>query len=97
MNDPKNIISANDLRSGLNVYFVQQENQHHWDTDSAKASLYDAEAVKPAFELACQDMDRNLVLDCLIVPLDSNHSPLSVREKIRAQGPSTRYGHAVTS
>ena len=92
MNDPHNIISANDLRSGLNVYFVQQGDQHHWETDSSKASVYDEETVKPAFDLACEDMARNLVLDCLIVPLDSNHTPLTTREKIRAQGPSTKYG-----
>jgi len=97
MSSPLNIISANDLRDGLNVYFVQDGAGSRWDRDISRASVYDEDSLTPAFDLAKQDMDNNIVVDCLIVAVDEHHTPLTTREKIRAAGPSTKYGHATDS
>ena len=97
MTTPLNIISANHLRSGLNVYFIQDDADNRWDTDIAKASVYDADHLMPAFDQAKQDMDNNIVVDCLIVEVDAHHTPLTTREKIRGAGPSSKYGHAVNT
>jgi len=93
MTSPLHIISANDLRSGLNVYYTGDGGEGCWDTDIAKATAYEEDAVDAAFDQAKRDMDANIVVDCLIVPVDEKHTPLTTREKIRAGGPSTRYGH----
>ena len=93
MTYPLNIISANDLRSGLNVYFVQDGDDSRWDTDISQASVYEKEMLAPAFDLAKQDMANNIIVDCLAVAVDANHVPLTTREKIRGSGPSSAYGH----
>lgn len=89
-----NIISANNLRDGLNVYFIQGDTGNRWDRDATKASVYDQNNLASAFDLARLDMDNNIVVDCIIVPVDDHHVPLTAREKIRSTGPSTKYGHA---
>lgn len=94
MSRSHHVISANDLRNGLNVYFLQEGDSARWDTDITRATLYDDDAVESAFERAKQDMADNIVVDCLVVPVDENRQPLTTREKIRAGGPSIKYGHA---
>ncbi len=88
-----NIISANNLRDGLNVYFIQNEDEARWDTDISLASVYGENELPAAFDRAKQDMDNNIVVDCIIVPVDGSHNPVSTREKIRAAGPSVKYGN----
>lgn len=97
MSISRNVISANDLRSGLNVYFIQDGKESRWDLDISKATLFDEAHVTEAFDLAKTDVDKNIVVDCLIVALDKNHDPTTTREKIRAEGPSTKYGHDASS
>lgn len=91
-----NIISANHLRTGLNVYFRQEGETGEWLTQSDKATVYTDETISAAFEMAQKAMDENLVVDCIIVPVDENHAPLTTREKIRAKGPSIPYGTSNT-
>ncbi len=95
MTDSLNIITANHLRSGLNVYFIQEGADSRWDTDISKASVFQEDDLAAAFDRATRDMADNIVVDCAVIPVDKNHHPLTTREKIRAAGPSTRYGHAV--
>jgi len=95
MTDSLNIITANHLRSGLNVYFFQEGPDSRWDTDISKASVFPEDDLAEAFDRAKRDMADNIVVDCAVIPVDKNHNPLTTREKIRAEGPSTRYGHAV--
>ncbi len=92
-----NIISANDLRDGLNVYFIQDGDNARWDRDISLATVYDGEVLSAAFDRAKQDMDNNIVVDCIIVPVDENHNPVTTRERIRAAGPSVKYGNQVTN
>jgi len=92
MSNSLNIISANDLRSGLNVYFTQHEGTARWETNSALASVYSEDQLSAAFDHAKKDMENNLVIDCVIIPVDDNHKPITIREKIRAAGPSVKYG-----
>ncbi len=93
MNSSLNVISGNDLRSGLNVYFFQDSSGGHWDMDISKADLFDDEGITAAFDLAKKDMANNIVVDCLVVSVDKNHIPTTVREVIRSTGPSSKYGH----
>jgi len=97
MTDSLNIITANHLRSGLNVYFIQEGADSRWDRDISKASVFPEDDLATAFDRAKRDMADNIVVDCAVIPVDKNHNPLTTREKIRAEGPSTRYGHAVIS
>jgi len=97
MSISQNVISANDLRSGLNVYFIKDGENSRWDLDISKATLLDESHVTEAFDLAKTDVEKNIVVDCLIVALDDNHHPTTTREKIRAKGPSTPYGHDAAS
>ncbi len=97
MSTSLNVISANDLRSGLNVYYIQDGGDNRWDIDISKASTFDADSLTSAFDLAKQDMDNNLVVDCVVVPVNEHHGPLTTRERIRSTGPSTKYGHNVNS
>ncbi len=92
-----NIISANDLRDGLNVYFIQNGGNARWDRDISLATIYDEDELSTAFDRAKQDMDNNIVVDCIIVPVDDNHNPVTTRERIRAGGPSVKYGTQVTN
>lgn len=95
MSSSLKVISANDLRSGLNVYFFQEGSEGHWDTDISKASLFDDEAITVALDLAKKDLTNNIVVDCLVVSVDKDHVPTTVREVIRSTGPSSKYGHQV--
>ena len=97
MSSSLNVISANDLRSGLNVYFIQDGDDNRWDIDISKASTFDGENVTVAFDLAKKDMDNNVVVDCVVVSVNDSHTPLTTRERIRSTGPSTKYGHAANS
>lgn len=95
MSTSLNVISANDLRSGLNVYFIQDDAGCRWDIDISKASIFDETNLTSAFDLAKKDLDNNVVVDCVIVSVNKDHIPTTTREKIRSMGPSTKYGHAV--
>ncbi|PCI43793.1 MAG: hypothetical protein COB49_11740 [Alphaproteobacteria bacterium] len=95
MSPSLNVISANGLRSGLNVYFIQDGGDNRWDRDISRASLFNEENLAAAFELAKEDMNNNVVVDCVIVPVNEKHIPLTAREQIRSTGPSTKYGHAI--
>jgi len=92
MSNALNIISANDLRSGLNVYFTQEGGTARWDTDISRASVYDEDNIAPALARAKEDLGNNIIVDCVTVPVDGNHQPFTIREKIRAAGPSVKYG-----
>lgn len=93
MSSSLNVISANDLRSGLNVYFFQDGLSGHWETDISKASFFDDGGITAAFDLAQKDLTNNIVVDCVVVSVDENHIPTTVREVIRSTGPSSKYGH----
>lgn len=97
MSTSLNVISANDLRSGLNVYFIQDGGDNRWDIDISKAATFDEESLASAFDQAKKDMAGNVVVDCVIVPVNDSRIPLTTRERIRSKGPSTKYGHAVNS
>lgn len=97
MSTSLNVISANDLRSGLNVYFIRDSSGNRWDIDISKASIFDETNLTSAFDLAKEDMGNDVVVDCVIVPVNENHIPITAREKIRSTGPSTKYGHAASS
>ncbi len=97
MSTSLHVISANDLRSGLNVYFIQDGAGSRWDTDISKASAFDDASLASAFDLAKEGLDNNIIVDCVVVPVNDSHIPLTAREKIRSTGPSTKYGHEVNS
>ncbi|WP_321397425.1 DUF2849 domain-containing protein [Emcibacter sp.] len=85
----KQIITANHLQNGLNVYFVESADSVSWDTDIAAASRFDKEALEAALARAAEGERNNIVVGIYAIEADDD----SAREKIRAQGPSIKYGH----
>lgn len=94
MSMKKYIITANNLRDGLNVYFSGKEKSR-WLQDLSQASVFEETELEDALKGAKEDMAKNIVVDCYSVEVDENTQPLTMREKIRAQGPSSAYGHDV--
>ena len=87
----KQIITANHLQNGLNVYYVENTDGVSWDQDVAAASLFDKEAIDEALHRAAESEKNNVVVGIYAVDAEDD----SAREKIRAQGPSIKYGHEV--
>ncbi|MFC7048921.1 DUF2849 domain-containing protein [Emcibacter nanhaiensis] len=87
----KQIITANHLQNGLNVYYVESADSVTWDQDSAAASQFDKEEIEEALHRAAESEKNNVVVGIYAIAADDD----SAREKIRAQGPSIKYGHEV--
>lgn len=86
------IITANNLRNGLNVYFCLEGEKGSWDQDIGKARRFDADGIEAALGQAEKDVAGNLVVDCYSIDVTDEGEPLTSREKIRAGGPSIKYG-----
>jgi len=95
MTDKKQILTANELRSGQNVYFVLDNDEGRWDADIHQATAFSAEEIEAATEKANAFETNNTVVGIYAIPVGDNQAPVSAREKIRAAGPSTQYGHTV--
>ena len=89
------VITANDLRDGLNVYLIHDAAKVSWTTDFKQATIIDAEHIDEVMALAKADMQDNKIVDAYQIEVGEDNQPLSAREKIRAQGPSIKYGHDV--
>ncbi|WP_138379277.1 DUF2849 domain-containing protein [Luteithermobacter gelatinilyticus] len=94
MSESKQIITANNLRNGRIVYFAREADTR-WPEDITQATVFDADQIETALTEARKDEQNNLVVGVYAVALDSGKLPESAREKIRAKGPSIKYGHDV--
>ena len=88
------VITANRLSDGLVVY---RREGAAWTTAIAQASVYASEAeAAPALEGAKQDVIARLIVDpyaVLLDPASATRRPKSLKEAIRAFGPTIRYGN----
>jgi hypothetical protein len=87
------IISANRLSDGLVVYFAAEGT---WTLDIAGAKSFATEAELDAgLKFAKSDEKRNLVVDPFAVAVEAAGAkavaPLSLRNAIRAKGPTIAY------
>jgi hypothetical protein len=85
------IITANHLQNGLNVYYVESADGVSWDQDFSTASRFGKEEIEAALARAAESEKNNVVVGIYAIDAEDD----SAREKIRAQGPSIKYGHEV--
>ncbi|WP_417319802.1 DUF2849 domain-containing protein [Emcibacter sp.] len=85
------IITANHLQNGLNVYYVESDAGVSWEQDIAAATKFAKEEIEAALARAADSEKQNVVVGIYAIDADDD----SAREKIRAQGPSIKYGHEV--
>jgi hypothetical protein len=85
------IVTANRLADGVVVF---QDAQGGWAEDFARAAVHeDAAAVKAALAQAAEAIVRGLVVDAYGVEVElrnGHYIPKSLREAIRASGPTVR-------
>ncbi len=85
------IVTANRLADGVVVF---QDAEAGWSEDFARAAVYaDAAAVKAALALAGDAFARSLIVDPYSVAVElrnGHYAPKSLREAIRASGPTVR-------
>ena len=83
------VVTANRLRDGIIVYFNHDSG---WSVDIQAATVAagaDADALVAAAE---KDASANLVVGVYAIEITGDHEPLTARERIRAAGPSIRFG-----
>jgi hypothetical protein len=86
------VITANRLREGVIVYMTKDGNVSGW-TENIDYAYVGGEAEVPGLlELAKQYEQSNAVVGTYAVEIAGAKLPLTAREKIRAKGPTVRYG-----
>ncbi|MFN3230527.1 MAG: DUF2849 domain-containing protein [Alphaproteobacteria bacterium] len=83
------VITANRLGDGIIVYFSAASG---WQESINDATVASGDEVDALLERAEQGVDANQVVDVYAVEITGAHEPLSARERIRASGPSIRFG-----
>lgn len=84
------IVTANRLADGVVVF---QDVDGGWAEDFARAAIYEDAAVKPALALAGEAVARSVIVDPYGVEVELRNGhfiPKSLREAIRASGPTVR-------
>ena len=85
-------VTANRLTDGLVVWLT---SAHGWTVDIALAGAFDAAALPAALEAGQASERRREVVDVYATEVrleDGRPRPARLRERIRAEGPSTPYG-----
>jgi glycerol-3-phosphate dehydrogenase len=87
------VITGNRLQDGAAVFL----SPDGWETDIARAAVLNAtDAVEAGLASAARAVVERKVVDVTVidVELDDSHTPvpLRLRERIRAFGPTVRYG-----
>lgn len=89
------IITANRLRDGAIVYFrLVSEDDISWVTDIGAATAFDEHEIETMLLKAKQFEEDCVVVEIYPTEVAGRNRPLTAREKIRARGPSIKYGHA---
>jgi hypothetical protein len=83
------VVTANRLRDGIIVYFNSDSG---WTADIHQATVAAGEDAEALVAVAEQDATSNLVVGVYAIEITGDHQPLTARERIRAEGPSIRYG-----
>jgi sulfite reductase (NADPH) hemoprotein beta-component len=87
----RQVVTANRLRDGVSVYFV---GKGHWSTSLHEALHVDAEAGETLLKAAeagtpAQPVVAPYLIDAALI--DGRLEPRSLRERIRAFGPTVSY------
>jgi hypothetical protein len=83
------VVTANRLRDGAIVYFNRELG---WREAIAEATVAASDEIDALVARAEQDVRANLVVGAYTIEIAGDHQPLSARERIRASGPSIRFG-----
>ncbi len=83
------VVTANRLRDGIIVYFNRDSG---WTADIHAATVAAGEDADALVAVAEKDAKSNLVVGVYAIEITGDHQPLTARERIRAEGPSIRYG-----
>ena len=87
--DTFQVVTANRLRDGVIVYLNREQG---WVEDIAEATVAAEDEISALVTQGEKDAAANVVVEVYPVEIPGSHEPLSARERIRAQGPSIRYG-----
>ena len=83
------VVTANRLGSGAIVYLNKDTG---WVPSIGEATVASEDKIDALMKKAEADVAANVVVEAYPIEITGNHEPLSARERIRAQGPSIRYG-----
>ena len=86
------VVTANRLREGVIVYLTKDEGVTGWTENIDYAYVAGEDEIEDILVLAKSYEDKNTVIASYAVEIAGSKVPLSMREKIRAAGPSIRYG-----
>ncbi len=86
------IITANRLKDGVIVYLKMTESGASWVEAIADASSLDEESIEKGKAIAEKDEAECHVISAYDMEVTGRNRPMSAREKVRAQGPSVKYG-----
>lgn len=83
------VVTANRLRDGAIVYFNRDSG---WSEAIRDATVAAGDEIDALVALAERDVSNNVVVGAYTIEIAGDHQPLSARERIRAHGPSIRFG-----
>ena len=86
------IITANRLSDGVIVYLKMTESGASWVESVADATPLDEASIVKGKEIAEKDEAECFVISAYDMEVTGRNRPMSAREKVRAHGPSVKYG-----
>jgi hypothetical protein len=92
--DSKKIMTANRLDDGSIVYMTVKDSRPHWVHDIAEALAFGEGEVSDMESMAHAEVAANVVVSPYVIDTTVSSAPTSVKEAVRAAGPSIEYGHA---
>ncbi|MDA0338392.1 MAG: DUF2849 domain-containing protein [Proteobacteria bacterium] len=87
--DTFQVVTANRLRDGAIVYLNDESG---WVESISQATVASEDEIDNLIKRAEKDVAANLIVEAYPIEITGAHEPLSARERIRAAGPSVRYG-----
>lgn len=90
------VITANRLDNGEIVYFNLDGDKAEWVTAIKQATSFGEAEFEDALQVARRFQDDCIVIGVYEMEVAGRNRPLNAREKVRASGPSIRYGKAAT-
>lgn len=86
------VITANRLREGVIVYMTKDGNVTGWTENIDYAYVAGEDEIEGLLDIAKGYELSNAVVGTYAVEIAGSKVPLTARERIRADGPSIRYG-----
>ena len=88
-NETFQVVTANRLGDGAIVYLNADSG---WQDSIKDATVVSGDEVDALLTRAEQDVAANHIVEAYPIEITGAHEPLSARERIRAEGPSIRFG-----